>query len=983
MKLTSIKAHGFKSFADKTNIEIKSNITAIVGPNGSGKSNIVDAVRWVLGEQSVKSLRGTGAMTDCIFAGSKTREPQKRAEVILTFDNSDHYLKSDYTEIEIKRVVYQSGENEYYLNNTKVRLKDITDLFLDSGAGIDSFNIISQGSIETVVNSKPEERRVIFEEAAGVLKYKKRKNESLRKLEKTKDNLEKVGLVIQELETTVLPLKKQSEIAKRYLELKNELEELEISFLATDIKNKNEEYQILKKEVESLEKEVLELKSNSSIQTSNLEKFRLENLKLEEEIAKKNASILKITEETAKKNSEKDITLERQKYTIDKAKVNEGLLNLKEEVLNLDKEKELCNLELKNLEKMDENLKKEQMSIEETISITRVKLIHCSNKKRELVKEEWNYKNQIEILENNINQDAKMPIAVKNILNNPRLEGIHGTIGKLIETEKEYAIAIDTALSSSNNFIVTENETCAKKAIQYLKDNHLGRATFFPRNIIKGRMIETNIITNLKTIKGFVGIASELVTYDLKYQNIIENQLGTILVVDNMDTMNNLGKKLSYKYRIVTLDGEILHSGGSMTGGINKKNNSILNDKLELEKKKNQYQTIQKELEEKKSEEENYENKIENLENSRNDFDKKIIYLEEEISQKRQNLERIEKRKNEKAKELEGTTGILENTLEKQLLTIIEELKNYEKEADILKKELSILKGTKEDIISKIDMIEKENKDKFSIQNKAEQNLKEKEIKLGKLDIVLDNLLNNLSENYNITFEKALIDYPLEMEYSLAKETVARLKKEMQALGQVNLGSIDEYERLNERYQFLKSQKEDLEASSENLKKVITEMDEIMKEKFQETFQKVSGEFSSVFKKLFKGGNGILKLTNPDDLLETGIDIIAEPPGKKLNNIALLSGGEKTLTAISLLFAILNVKPVPFCILDEVEAALDEANVDTFGAYLQSKKEKSEFILITHKKRTMEYADTLYGITMQEQGVSKIVSVELENAYKN
>lgn len=980
MKLTSIKAHGFKSFADKTNIEIKSNITAIVGPNGSGKSNIVDAVRWVLGEQSVKSLRGTGAMTDCIFAGSKTREPQKRAEVILTFDNSDHYLKSDYTEIEIKRVVYQSGENEYYLNNTKVRLKDITDLFLDSGAGIDSFNIISQGSIETVVNSKPEERRVIFEEAAGVLKYKKRKNESLRKLEKTKDNLEKVGLVIQELETTVLPLKKQSEIAKRYLELKNELEELEISFLATDIKNKNEEYQILKKEVESLEKEVLELKSNSSIQTSNLEKFRLENLKLEEEIAKKNASILKITEETAKKNSEKDITLERQKYTIDKEKVNEGLLNLKEEVLNLDKEKELCNLELKNLEKMDENLKKEQMSIEETISITRVKLINCSNKKRELVKEEWNYKNQIEILENNINQDAKMPIAVKNILNNPRLEGIHGTIGKLIETEKEYAIAIDTALSSSNNFIVTENETCAKKAIQYLKDNHLGRATFFPRNIIKGRMIETNIITNLKTIKGFMGIASDLVTYDLKYQNIIENQLGTILVVDNMDTMNNLGKKLSYKYRIVTLDGEILHSGGSMTGGINKKNNSILNDKLELEKKKNQYQTIQKELEEKKSEEENYENKIENLENSRNDFDKKIIYLEEEISQKRQNLERIEKRKNEKAKELEGTTGILENTLEKQLLTIIEELKNYEKEADILKKELSILKGTKEDIISKIEMIEKENKDKFSIQNKAEQNLKEKEIKLGKLDIVLDNLLNNLSENYNITFEKALIDYPLEMEYSLAKETVARLKKEMQALGQVNLGSIDEYERLNERYQFLKSQKEDLEASSDNLKKVITEMDEIMKEKFQETFQKVSGEFSSVFKKLFKGGNGILKLTNPDDLLETGIDIIAEPPGKKLNNIALLSGGEKTLTAISLLFAILNVKPVPFCILDEVEAALDEANVDTFGAYLQSKKEKSEFILITHKKRTMEYADTLYGITMQEQGVSKIVSVELENA---
>lgn len=979
MKLTSIKAHGFKSFADKTNIEIKSNITAIVGPNGSGKSNIVDAVRWVLGEQSVKSLRGTGAMTDCIFAGSKTRDPQKRAEVILTFDNSDHYLNSDYTEIEIKRVVYQTGENEYYLNNTKVRLKDITDLFLDSGAGIDSFNIISQGSIESVVNSKPEERRIIFEEASGVLKYKKRKTESLRKLEKTKDNLEKVGLVIQELETTVLPLQKQSEIAKKYLDLKNELEELEISFLATDIKTKNEEYQILKQEVESLEKEVMELKSTSSIQNSNLEKYRLENLKIDEEIAKKNAKILTITEETAKKNSEKEITLERQKYTVDKEKVNEGLLNLKEEVLNLEKEKEICTLDLQNLLKNQEDLKREKMNIEENISITRVKLINCSSKKRELTKEEWNYKNQIEILEQNILNDAKMPIAVKNILNNPRLEGIHGTIGKLMEVEKEYVTAIETALSSSINFIVTENELCAKKAIQYLKENHLGRATFFPRNIIKGRTIDENMLLNLKGEQGFIGIASNLVQYDRKYQNIIENQLGTILIVDNIDTMNYFGKKLSYKYRIVTLDGEILHSGGSMTGGTNKKNNSALNDKLELEKKKTQFQDIKKELEEKQKEEESYESKMESLENTRNELDKKIIYLEEELNQKNQNLERLEKRISERTSELEGTTGILENTLEKQLMSILEELKTYEKQADILKKELAILKEKKEEITSKIEIIEKENKDKFSIQNKAEQNLKEKEIKLGKLDIILDNLLNQLSENYNITYEKALIDYPLEIEYSLAKETVSRLKKEMQELGQVNLGSIDEYERLNERYQFLKSQKEDLEASSNNLRKVIAEMDEIMKEKFQETFQKVSVEFSNVFKKLFKGGNGILKLTDPNDLLETGIDIIAEPPGKKLNNIALLSGGEKTLTAISLLFAILNVKPVPFCILDEVEAALDEANVDTFGAYLQSKKEKSEFILITHKKRTMEYADTLYGITMQEQGVSKIVSVELEN----
>lgn len=979
MKLRSIKAYGFKSFADKIDIDIKSNITAIVGPNGSGKSNIVDAVRWVLGEQSVKSLRGSGAMTDCIFAGSKTREPLKRAEVSLTFDNSDHYLNSDLNEIEIKRVVYHTGENEYFLNNVKVRLKDITDLFLDSGAGIDSFNIISQGSIESVVNSKPEERRVIFEEAAGVLKYKKRKNESLRKLEKTKDNLEKVGLIISELETTVLPLKEQSEIAKKYLKLKKELEELEISFLATDIKKHNEEYQVLKQEVETLEKEVLALESKTSENTSGLESLRLENLKIEEEIAKKNGELLKITEDIAAQNSEKEITLERQKYSIDKERVEEGIIKLKEEELKLEKDEELLNLDIQNLinnrEKKVENLR----DIEEEISLNRIKKNNLSQNKNNKMRELWELKNHVEILENNILNDVKIPSSVKNVLNNPRLDGVCGTIGKLIEVEEKYITAIDTALASSANFIVVEDENCAKKAIQYLKENHLGRATFFPRNIIKGRTVDREALELVKKEPGFIALASDLVKYDEKYQNIIENQLGLIFVVDNLDTMNTLGKKLSYKYRIVSLEGEILHTGGSMTGGSLKRNTSAIIDKLELEKKKSNIKDLNYQLEKMEKEEQAIETALENQFESQRDLEKKIMVLKEEQNQKQILLDEIKLQLKNKKNELEGTNNLLENTLEAQLIKILEELKEKETVMSITKKELEQLKSRKSEISSEIAAMEREYREKNAQENKLEQTLKEKEIRLGKLDILLDNLLVSLSENYNLTYEKAIVDYPLEIEYTIAKETVENLKKEMNKLGIVNLGSIEEYERLNTRYEFLVKQKNDLESSSDNLREVISEMDEIMKNKFGETFQKVSEEFSLVFKKLFKGGNGILKLTNPEDLLETGIDIIAEPPGKKLNNIALLSGGEKTLTAISLLFAILNVKTVPFCILDEVEAALDEANVDTFGAYLQSKKDKSEFILITHKKRTMEYAETLYGITMQESGVSKIVSVELEN----
>lgn len=978
MKLKSIKAYGFKSFADKIDIEIKSNITAIVGPNGSGKSNIVDAVKWVLGSQSVKSLRGSSAMTDCIFKGSKTRDALKRAEVSLNFDNSDHELNSDLNEIEVKRVVYHTGENEYFLNNTKVRLKDITDLFLDTGAGLDSFNIIGQGNIETVINSKPEDRRVIFEEAAGVLKYKKRKEESLKKLEKTKDNLEKVGLIVSELENTVLPLKEQSKLAKKYLDLKSRLEELEISFIATDIKNKNEEYQILKNEVESLENKVLELKSRSDSNNSKVEALRLDLLKTEEEITNKNNELLATTEELAKKNSEKDITIERQKYSVDQEKVNENILKLKEEELNLQKQKELQELDVQELRNQLQERKNKYLQIEEKVSLTRIKVNNIHNQKNTTTSEIYNLKNQIDILENNIANDVKIPSSVRNILNNPRLEGVDGIIGKLIEVKGQYMDAIDISLGASSNFIVVESENVAKKAIEYLKENHLGRATFFPRNIIKSRKLEAAIIQTLKREKGYIGIASELISFDEKYRNIIENQLGNIIVVDNMDSMNILGKKMNYKYRIVTLAGEILHTGGSMAGGSMKRTNNSLSDKLELEKKQSNLKDLNIHYEKLTKEMEKQDQELTSFLNERLDIETKLSILQNKLNSKEDSLLDLQNKLQEKQSELHGSKNILENTLDQQLIDILESVKSLELKCNILKKELDVLKNHKSELNSQISNYEYEYREKNSEQNRMEQDLKQKEIRLGKLDIQLDNLLVSLSQNYNMTYEKAIVDHPLEIDYETAKAQVEKLKSDMIRLGNVNLGSIEEYDRLSTRYNFLLEQKNDLESSSENLKQVICEMDEIMKEKFIDTFNEIKGEFSIVFKKLFKGGTGILKLTDPENILETGIDIIAEPPGKKLNNIALLSGGEKTLTAISLLFAILNVKPVPFCILDEVEAALDEANVDTFGAYLQSKKDVSEFILITHKKRTMEYADTLYGITMQESGVSKIVSVELD-----
>ena len=978
MYLKSIKAQGFKSFADKLDLEIKDGITAIVGPNGSGKSNIVDAVKWVMGEQSVKSLRGSDNMTDVIFSGSKDRPMQSRAMVALTFDNTDHYFNSEYSEIEVKRIVYRSGENEYLLNGNKVRLKDITNLFIDSGAGNDSFNIISQGNIADVINSKPEARRTIFEEAAGVLKYKKRKEESLRKLDRTKENLLRINLVIEELKTTVEPLKEQSEIAKKYVSFKDELKEIEIGLITSDITNINNSYQVLKDDVKKIQDELLDKESINNANSASIEKLKSELTKLEEIISEKNSKLISLNNELAKLNADRIMMIERKKYDYDKDQISNVIISLKEDILALNKDATIFKKDIEEFKKKYTEESKTKDDLDDKVLNNKVIRSGLLAKLANINKNILSVENKIEILENNILSNAKVPASVQSILNNPRFSDVYGTISSLVETSDEYLNALDTALGASANFLVTANEKVIKNAISYLKENNLGKATFFPINIIKPRYVDHDMVNRLREVKGFINTLNNLVKCDDKYRDVVDNQIGNVIVVTDMDAMNMIGRIADYKYRVVTLDGEILHAGGSVTGGSFKKK-SVISDKNELEKLKYDLESLKrdevnvtKDLSKAVADEETINNNL--IESER-----KLISYNEIINQKETLLDNISKSILEKEESLKAQESLSSNKLDKEIDEIMNKYNEVLTNRDLLEKELNAFQNDKLSLSS--DLLEEENKlrSQNTEYNKLANELKEKEIQIGKFDVKLDNLLLNLSENYQLTYEKAKLEYHLDINESEARNKVNKIKREINALGEVNVGAITEYERLGQRYEFLIKQQADLETASQELLDVIDEMDKIMVDKFEVTFEKIKDEFAHVFKKLFKGGKGILKLTDPENILTTGIDIIAEPPGKKLNSIQLLSGGEKTLTAISLLFAILNVKTVPFIILDEAEAALDEANVDTFGEYIKEKKDKSQFILITHKKRTMEYADVLYGITMQESGVSKIVSVRLED----
>lgn len=981
MYLKEIKASGFKSFADTIDIELTNGISGIVGPNGSGKSNVVDAVRWVLGEQSVKQLRGEGAMSDVIFTGSKSRRAASFASVTLVFDNSDKYLNIEYDEVQIKRTIYKTGENEYFINNTRARLKDILELFMDTGASKESFNIISQGDVANILSGKAEDRRVIFEEASGVLKYKKRKDEALRKLSKTHDNMARVDDIISELNTNMEPLKKQSEDAKIYLEKKEKLENVEIALTVNDIEKYNYEYKYSKEKVSELTLSITKMLSENSSEQAKIEAIKNNISKLNSELYLKQQELVKVSANAEKLSGEKTMISERSKYNSEDVKLHDNIISLKEKILKIESQISALNKEI-------ESEKSNNKIIGEKLNNTEIKLSEIEKNKENLnsklnqkLREITAQKHRREVLMNSLENNSSLPYSVKNVLNNPKLTGIHGVLGKLLEFEEKYSEALEVSLMSSVSHIVCDNEEDAKEAVRYLKNNNLGRATFLPISVIKPRSIDSESYETIKSMNGFVDIASNLVKYDTKYRNIVLSLLGTIIVVDNIDNANLISKKLKNRYKVVTMTGEVVNIGGSITGGSLKKS-SILSERYELENVIKDIDVLDSEIKEIENKINEVDDNYTNLELEKNSIIISVNSNSEILKNKYNVLDDLTNEKSTLMTELSNNQNIVNNVITNEEEKILNEYYKEIEKRDELNIEINQIHKKIE--LENEDLINNESSLKNNNQeyNKAQEELKSHEIKVNRLDVKIDNLLNILTNDYSISYEKAKEKYILEIDSDEARSIVSTLKREIKSLGDVNVGAIEEYDRVKERYEFLNKQKEDLTNAENVLLEIITEMDDIMKDKFSSTFNKIKEAFNETFRKLFNGGRAELKLTDPSNILETGIDIIALPPGKKLQHISLLSGGEKTLTAIALLFSILKVRPVPFCILDEVEAALDEVNVDNFGKYLKEFKGDTQFIIITHKKKTMEYADVLYGITMQESGVSKLVSVKLEELNK-
>ena len=979
MYLKEIVASGFKSFADKIDIKLDNKITCIVGPNGSGKSNIVDAVRWVLGEQSVKSLRGDGSMSDVIFSGSKSRNPLNVASVELVFDNTDHYLNVPYTEISIKRRVYRTGENEYFLNHERCRLRDINNLLMDTGMGKGSFNIISQGEVDKILSNSSYDRRIIFEEASGILKYKKRKEEALKRLDKTHNNLDRVNDIITELTDRLDPLKEQSEKANIYLENKKGLDKYEVALLTYDIDTLNNNLEIAKSKKEKLDEEILSLSTESN---KNNSKYLEETNKLEklsEELAKLQKELLKVTEEATRIEGEKNLLKERSKTTKEEDEIKENIRNLIETREKLSGEESIISSKLNDIEDSFRNKDNELKEIENNLQSEQSKKNMLTSNYSKASQELISLKYRITNLRSQIEQGADMPNSVRSVLKANELKGIYNTIGNVLSIDEKYVKALNTAIAGNKNFVITKDESSAKKAISYLKDNHLGRATFFPLSVIKERYIDYNSLNLLKNSNDFLGVMSDLANYNKEFTPIIKNQLGTVIVSTNINSATNLSHMINQKYKIVTLDGDVVNVGGSLTGGSTNNTKSIVILKQELSHLEEKFNNLQ---DEEKSIQEQLQINNKNISKIEEDtykVSKEKVSLKEEYNNKKNELLEIKNKLLNIKKEYESLEAINNNNVSEKEEELIK--KYHEKIALKEQIEFHITNLSKEidELKDKEEKYQAEEKIKKSILHTKEKLSNELEIEINRIDVRLDNMLQKLSSEYEMTYDRAKGEYILDIDPEEARRKVNNYKNNIKSIGMVNLDSIEEYKQVNTRFEFLNNQKSDLLKAEDSLLEIMNEMDEVMKEEFNNTFENIRVEFQKVFKELFMGGHADLKLTDESNLLETGIDIVASPPGKKLTTITLLSGGEKTLTAISLLFAILNVRKVPFCLFDEVEAALDEANVGVVGKYLNNYQDKTQFLIITHKKKTMEYAHTLYGITMQESGVSKLVSVRLED----
>ena len=972
MYLKEIKIVGFKSFRDSITMTFDKGISCLVGPNGSGKSNIIDAIRFVLGEQSSKSLRGDQGMTDLIFSGSQNSKALNVASVSLIFDNSDNYLKIPFKELSIKRRIYRTGENDYFINGEKVRLKDIIDLFLDSGIGKNAFSIVGQGEIARILSNSSLDRRTIIEQAAGIAKYKERKIETTRKLIKVDDNLNRVKDILDELKLQLDPLKEQSINARKYADLKEELENLEISLITENIYKDNNSLKEEEKELKKQNDKKLNLEKEDEETFLKIENYKKNIREKEIIIDNYNEKLVKLSDIVNQLSVKKDMLFKDEKYNLSEDKLNLELLNIKEEILKENKNKDILSKEIDINKEELQNKELELNKLYEKSEFLENKVNSINKEINELLRNIDYANSRLNYLENFIDNKNSYNKALSSIINNPRLTGIGKTIEEIISCDEKYEIIKEISIGPIRNNLVVKDEYSAKQAVEYLKNNKVGRLTFYPLTSIKKREIYD--IDNLKSNNSFLGVLSNILEYDVKYSNIISSLFGTTLVAKTIDDAFLISNAVNKKYKVIALDGSVVNPYGSLTGGFSKINDNLLSSKreiLELKEKIKIDSKLKEDLEL------DYQKKI----NEKDLINKEIFDLSSNLNFIKQNIENKEKELEEKSniiKDLEFNLKVIDKTKNNQIL---DELSNefYEKEKE--KNLLSLEKDQEVKNIKKLreylEVLESNKRSIYLEINKINQYIKNLELSMNTKNIKIDNNLKILGDDYSLTYENARNKYILDVEETLAEEKITNLKEEIKALGFVNLLAIEEYKKVNERYTFLEGQETELLNAKDTLNQMINEIDNYVETAFEKTFDEVNIHFKEIFKKFFRGGEAELVLTNPDNLLETGIEINATPPGKKLSSISLLSGGEKTLTAISLIFAILEIKDTPFCIFDEVEAALDEENVLKFGEYIKEYSDKTDFLIVTHKKETMEYAKSLYGITMEEEGISKVVSIKL------
>ena len=967
MFLKRIELQGFKSFADKTVIQFDQDITGIVGPNGCGKSNVNDAIRWVLGEQSVKSLRSGTNMSDIIFSGSEYRKPVNMARVTLVFDNSTRVFDSDFDEIEITRQILRANnEASYFINKTPCRLKDINDLVMDTGLGKDSLSIITQGNISSFADAKPEDRRSLFEEAAGVAKYKKRKKVSLSKLEQTKENLDRLQDILDELERQIGPLERQAKKAEKYISLRDKLSKIEISVLVEDIDQYNEKINQINKELFDIQ--AMHTSENAELlkQETRLESIRKEMYALDKQINELQGKYTKAMEENYQLERRKIEQDEKRKYMLKvadkKARQKEIQAMLEEARFEYqDRHQRLMQTQqdLNNRRNIVNDLKTK-------ISKARYESDQANNILTQL-------QNRRQVLENMMKQPFAHQQGVRSVMQAKNsLSGVYGVVSELLIAHADKALAVNAALGGSIYQIITKNEADARNAISFLKRNRSGRATFLPLSVCHPRKMNEQVITIASTSPGFLGFASECVDCKEIFDPVKERLLGNVIVVDTLQNANETAKRLRYAYKIVTLDGDIVHTGGSMTGGVTKNQSTPVTMRQELD-------TINSKIEGQKIKADSCLNETDILTQKLQKENDAIVTLQIELA-KLENIYATKKAKYDSILAEYQELGVdIEENAELAQDDLVVQMSKMHAVLDSLSLEIQSLRQSRFDKGNDAEQLENQIRLVRREMNSKQSQIHNYEMEIVKVKTQLENALNRLSTDYEMTYEYALTKKE-DVEIESAKEEVIQLRQAISRLGNVNLDAPNEYKEVKERFDFMTSQKEDLEKASQQILAAIDEMDKTMISQFTDMFNKINAELDGVFKAMFGGGRASLSMVDPDDVLNTGIDIDVQPPGKMVKNIQTFSGGEKALIAISVLFAILKARTMPLCIFDEVEAALDQANVERFARYLSHYRGQSQFIAVTHRPGTMEQCDTLYGVTMQKDGVSKVLKVQLKDA---